>query len=97
MLDQPEEKLLNKDIKQRFQTIMDSVMYLGQVIRYGIGYAVSQLVRTMSKLCNTNMAATKHLLKYLSLTTNAINDKQGGFKLTAFSDTNWNNNPTTEN
>ena len=40
------------------------------------------------------MGAAKHLLRYLAGTTNfTIVYKQGGFKLTAFSDSNWGNNP----
>ena len=40
------------------------------------------------------MAGAKHLLRYLAGTTNfAITYKRGGFKLTAFSDANWGNNP----
>ena len=40
------------------------------------------------------MAAAKHLLRYLAGTTNfVITYKRGGFKLTAFSDANWGNNP----
>ena len=38
-LDQPEESLLSKEEKQRFQAITGSVMYLGHVTRYGIIYA----------------------------------------------------------
>ena len=33
LLNQPEEKLLNKEDKQRFQAITGSVMYLGDVTR----------------------------------------------------------------
>ena len=69
-------------------------MYLGQVTRYDIGYAVNQLARAMSKPSKAHMAAAKHLLRYLAETTNfAITYKRGGFKLTAFSDANWGNNP----
>ena len=40
------------------------------------------------------MAVVKHLLRYLAGTMNfAITYKQGGFKLTAFSDANWGNIP----
>ena len=46
-LDQPEENLLNKEDKRRFQAITGSVMCLGQVTRYDIGYAVNQLARAM--------------------------------------------------
>ena len=40
------------------------------------------------------MAAAKHLLRYLAGTVGfTITYKKGGFKLTAFSDANWGNNP----
>ena len=40
------------------------------------------------------MGAAKHHLRYLAGTTNfTIVYKQGCFKLTAFSDSNWGNNP----
>ena len=85
---------MNKEDKRRFQAITGSVMYLGQVTRYDIGYAVNQLAWAMSKPSKAHMAAAKHLLRYLAGTTNfAITYKRGGFKLTAFSDANWGNNP----
>ena len=69
-------------------------MCLGQVTRYDIGYAVNQLAQAMSKPSKAHMAAAKYLLRYLVGTTNsAITYKRGGFKLTAFSDANWGNNP----
>ena len=92
-LDQPEQNLLNKD-KRRFQAITGSIMCLGQVTRYDIGYAVNHLAQAMCKHSKAHMAAAKHLLRYLAGTTNfAITYKRGGFKLTAFSDVNWGNNP----
>ena len=85
---------MNKEDKRRFQATTGSVMYLGQVTRYDIGYAVNQLVRAMSEPSKAHMAAAKHLLRYLAGTTKfAITYKQGSFKLTAFSDANWGNNP----
>ena len=85
---------MNKEDKRRFQAITGSVMCLGQVTRYDIGYAVNQLARAMSKPSKALMAAAKHLLRYLARTTNFANTyKRGGFKLTAFSDANWGNNP----
>ena len=48
-LNQPEEKLLNKEDKQCFQTIMASVMYLDRVTRYDILYPVHQLARAITK------------------------------------------------
>ena len=93
-MDRPEEKFLNKEDKRRFQAFTGSVMCLGQVTRYDIGYAVNQLARTESKPSKAHMAAAKHLLRYLAGTTNvAITYKRGGFKLTAFSDANWVDNP----
>ena len=93
-LDQPEKRILRKEEKQRFQAITGSVMYLGQVTRYEILYAVNQLARAMSKPSKAHMAAAKHLLRYLAGTVDfAITYKQGGFKLTAFSEANWGNNP----
>ena len=92
-LDQPEEKLLNKKDKQRFQATTDSVMYLGLVVRYDISYSVSQLTRALPKSFKSHMAATKHLLRYLAGTTDfTARYKQGGFNLTTFSDANWGNN-----
>ena len=35
-LDQPEERLLSKEERQRFQAITGTVVYLGQVTRHGI-------------------------------------------------------------
>ena len=64
-LDQPEDKLLSKEEKQRFQTITGSVVYLGQVTRCNILYAVNQLARAMAKPSKAHMAAAKHLLRYL--------------------------------
>ena len=85
---------MNKEDKRRFEAITGSVMYLGQVTRYGIGYAVNRLARAMSKPSKAHMVAVKHLLRYLAGTTNfAITDKRGRSKLTAFSDANWGNNP----
>ena len=84
-LDQPEKRLLIKKEKQGFQAITGSVMYLGQVTRYDILYAVNQLARAMSKPSKAHMAAAKHLLCYLAGTVDfAITYKQGGFKLIAF-------------
>lgn len=38
-LDQPEERLLSKEEKQRFQVIAGSVMYFGQMTYYDLMYA----------------------------------------------------------
>ena len=67
----------------------NNVMYLGRVTRYDILYSVNQLARAMPKLSKAHMAATEHLLRYPTGTTGfAIMYKQGGFKLTTFSDVN---------
>ena len=92
-LNQPEEKLLNKEDTQRFQAITDSVMYLGLVLRYDTSYSVNQLTRALPKSSQSYMAATKHLRRYLAGTTDfTVRYKQGGFNLTTFSDANWGNN-----
>ena len=57
-------------------------------------YSVCQLARAMSKPSKVHMVAAKHLLRYLAGTTDfKIEYKKGDFKLTAFSDANWGNNP----
>ena len=67
--------------------VTGSVMYLGRVTRYDILYAVNQLATAMSKPSKAHTAAAKHLLRYLTGTVDfAVTYKQGGFKLTAFSD-----------
>ena len=69
-------------------------MYLGQVTRYDIRYAVNLLARAMSKPSKAHMVEAKHLPKYLAGTAKfAIDYKQEDFKLTAFPDANWGNNP----
>ena len=69
-------------------------MDLAQVYRYDILYTVNQLARAMSQPFKAHMGATKHLLRCLVGSIDfSITYKQGGFKLTAFSDTNWGANP----
>ena len=69
-------------------------MYIAQVLRYDIMYATSQLARPMAKPSKKHMVAAKHTLRYLAGTTDfSITYKRGGFKLAAFSDSNWANNP----
>ena len=93
-LKQPEEMLLNEDEKLRHQAITGAVMYLAQSIRYDILYAVNQLARALSKPAKAYMGAAKHLLRYLEWSTDfSITYRQGGFRLAAFSDANWGNNP----
>ena len=92
--EQPAETLLNTEQTQRYQAITGSVMYLAQITRYDVMYAVCQLARAMSKPSKAHMGAAKQLLRYLAGTTDfSIVYKRGGFKLSAFSDANWGNNP----
>ena len=57
-------------------------------------YSSGQLARAMSKPSKVHMGAVKHLLRCLAGFTNfTIVYKHGDFKLTAFSDSNWGNNP----
>ena len=58
---QPEESLLGDEAKQRFQAIVGSSMYLTQVTRHDISYAVNQLARAMPQPSNVHMGAAKHL------------------------------------
>ena len=69
-------------------------MYLPQVSRYDILYIVNQLARATSNPSKTQLGAAKHLLRYLvgRIDFN-ITYQKGGFKLTAFSDANWGNDP----
>ena len=91
---QPEQTLLNEEETQRFQAITDSVMYLAQNTRYDVMYSTCQLARVMSKPSKVHMGAAKHLLRYLAGTLDfSLVYKKGRFKLTAFSDSNWGNNP----
>ena len=48
----------------------------------------------MSKPVKIHMGAAKYLLRYLAESTDfSVTYKQGGFRLVAFSDANWGNNP----
>ena len=70
------------------------VVYLKYITRYDILYAVNELARDMSKPAKAHIGATKHLLHSLAgFADFSITYKQGGFRLAAFSDTNWGNNP----
>ena len=69
-------------------------MYLAQVLRYDILYAVIQLARAISKPPKAHMGAAKHVLRYLTGSVNLpITYKRGGFKLTTYTDANWGGNP----
>ena len=85
---------LDAERTKRFQAIVGSVIYLAQVTRYDILFAVNQLARAMTKPSKAHLAAAKHLLRYLAGTIDfCITYKKDDFKLTAFSDANWGNNP----
>ena len=90
--EQPTETLLNTEQTQRYQAITLSVMFLAQITRYDVMYAVCQLARAMSKPSKAHMGAVKQLLRYLAGTTDfSIVYKRGDFKLSAFSDAKWGN------
>ena len=90
---QREQTVLNEEETQRFQAITGSVTYLAQITRYDM-YSICQLARVMSKPSKVHMGAAKHLLRYLGETLDfSLVYKKGGFKLTAFSDSNWGSNP----
>ncbi|CAN0011358.1 unnamed protein product [Sphacelaria rigidula] len=96
-LNQPEEQRLDPATTQRYQAITVSLMYLAQVTRYGIQFAVNQLARAISTISKAHMGAAKHLLRYLAGSASFdITYRNGGFQLTAFSDANWGNNPDDE-
>ena len=93
-LDQPADRLLDKQEKQRYQSIAGALMYLAQVSRYDILYAVNQLARAVSKPSKAYMGAAKHVLRHLTGSVNfPITYKRGGFKLTTYTDANWGGNP----
>ena len=90
----PEDTLMNEEETRRYQAITGSVTYLAQITRYDIMYSTCQLPRAMSRPPKVHMGAAKHLLRYLAGTTDfTLVYKKGGFKLTAFTDSNWGNNP----
>ena len=65
-LNQPEDKLLYVEGKQKYQSITGAMMYLAQASRYGILYAINQLARAMSKPSKAHMEAVKHVLRCLA-------------------------------
>ena len=73
------------------------MMYVGQVSRNDTRFAVYKLTRATSNRSKAHMGAAIHVLRYLagSINVSTIN-KQGGFKLAAYSDANWGNNPDCE-
>ena len=89
---QPEDTLLDEEETRRYQGIVGCLMYITQVLRHDIMHATSQLARPMVKPSKKHMVAAKHTLRYLAGTTDfIITYKRGGFKLAAFSDSNWAN------
>ena len=62
-LNQPETNLLDEKRKGRYQSIVGGTMYLAQVSRYDILYAVIQLARGMSKPSKAHVGVAKHLLR----------------------------------
>ena len=90
---QPDETLLDEEEKKRYQGIVGCLIYVSQVLRYDIMYAVGQLARPMAKPGKVHMVAAKRTLRYLTGTTDfSITYKRGGFMLAVFSDSNWANN-----
>ena len=73
-----------------YQAITGFVMYLAQITRYDVMYTVCQLARAMSKPSKAHMGAAQY---FAGTTDFSIVYKRGGFKLSAFSDANWGNNP----
>ena len=61
--------LLSKEETQKYQAITGSVMYLAQILRYGVMHSSGQLTRAMSGPAKVHMGAAKHLLGYLAGTT----------------------------
>ena len=91
---QPDETLLNEEEKKRYQGIVGCPMYVSQVLRYDIMYAVGQLARPMAKSSKLHLVTAKHTLHYLAGTTDfSITYNRGGFKLAVFSDSNWASSP----
>ena len=93
-LNQPADRLLDEQGKQRYQSIAGALMYLAQVSWYDILYAVNQLARAMSRPSKVHTGAAKHVLRYLAGSVNfPITYKRGGFKLTNYTDANWGGSP----
>ena len=57
-------------------------------------YSTCQLARAMSRLSKVHVGVARHLLRQLAGTNYfTLVYKKRGFKRTAFSDSNWSNNP----
>ncbi len=92
--EQPEEKLLGSQGVKLYQAIVGSVLYLAQVTRYDICYAVNQLTRACSKPSTIHMTAAKHLLRYLKGSPDlAIIYKKGQFAMHGYTDASFAANP----
>ena len=68
--DQSADRLLDEQGKQRYQSIAGVLIYLAQVSRYDILYAVNRLARAMSKPSKAHMGAAKHVFRYLAGSVN---------------------------
>eukprot|EP00903_Cladosiphon_okamuranus_P005795 g5742.t1 len=85
---------VKNQLKQRFKMadMGKASLVLGMEIKRD--REQGQLARPMAKPSKVHLAAAKQALRYLAGTTNfSITYKKGGFKLAAFSDSNWANNP----
>ena len=79
---QLDETPLDEEETERYQDIVGCLIYVSQVLRYEIVYAVGQLARPMAKPSKIHMVAAKHTLCYLAGTTDlSTTYKRGGFKL----------------
>ena len=86
-LDQPADRLMDEQGKERYQSVAGALMYIAQVLRYDILSAVNQLAREMSKPSKAHMEAVKNVLRYLAGCVNfPITYKRGGFKLKTYTD-----------
>lgn len=91
-LNQPENILLGEESKRLCQSIVSAAMYLEQVSRYDILYAVNQLARGISKTSKAHGEAVKHMVCYLAGSADlSITYKQGRLKLAVFSEANRGN------
>ena len=88
---QPEETLVSTEETQRYQAITGSVMYLCSDIEVRHHVQLGSTHSCYVKACE-GIHGRGYLLRYLAGTTDfTIVYKKGGFKLTAFSDSNWGN------
>ena len=95
---QPDETLQDEEGTKRYQGIVGWLMYVSQVLRNDIMYAVGQLTRPMAKPSKIHVVAAKHTLRYLAgITDFSITYMRGGFKLAAVSDSSYANNPDNAN